>query len=76
MIILDALEIEVFREIENERIKLDKKFKWNVIDYTSDLLLLQLTIEDPEELGSSLSYKDFISVTFWGTEFFKSSQGF
>ena len=55
VIILDALEVQIFRDLQGERIELEK-FEWDVIDYTKDLLQLQLVIEDPEEIGSSQLY--------------------
>ena len=73
MIILDALEINIYREIDGDQIDLDERFDWDIIQYTSKVLVLQLSIENPEKVGSSLAFKDFISVTFWGVDFFKSS---
>lgn len=52
MIILDALEVKLIREIDGEVIELEKEFDWDIISYAPELLELQLNIEDPEELGS------------------------
>ena len=41
MIILDALEVKIQRQTEDkERVDLEYKFEWDVIDYTTDLLRL------------------------------------
>ena len=52
MIILDALEVKLIREIDGEVIELEKEFDWDIISYAPELLELQLNIKDPEELGS------------------------
>jgi len=42
-----------------------------VIDFNRDFIWLQIHFENPEEIGAFLS-KDYITVKFWGVEFFKS----
>ena len=51
-----------------------EKFEWDVVDFNNDYLWLQIRFQNPEDIGSFTS-KDFISVTFWDIELFKSFQG-
>ena len=51
-----------------------KNFRWEVIDFNRDFIWLQIYFENPEEIGAFFS-KDYITVEFWGVEFFKSYQG-
>ena len=72
MVILSAIEVKIAREIDDEISYLDKRVEWDITHYSSELIWLQLMIENPEELSSSLSINDYISVTFWGTDYFVS----
>ena len=36
---------------------------------------LQLDIKNPESIADDLGEPDILSVTFWGTNYFKSSEG-
>ena len=51
MVILDALEVKIAREIDGEISYLDKKVEWDITDYSQELIKLQLMIENPEELS-------------------------
>ena len=75
MIILDAFEVKIVREVDGEEIILDKKVEWDIISYTSELIQLQLKIENPEDLSPQLNINDFISVTFWGADYFENEAG-
>lgn len=50
-------------------------FSWKVASYTQRFLQLQLDIKNPESIADDLGDPDILSVTFWGTNFFKSSEG-
>ena len=52
MVILSAIEVKIVREIDDEISYLDKKVEWDITYYSSELILLQLIIENPEELSS------------------------
>ena len=52
MVILSAIEVKIVREIDDEISYLDKKVEWDITHYSSELILLQLMIENPEELSS------------------------
>ena len=52
-----------------------ENFTWDVIDFNKDFILLQINFENPENLDNFTS-QDFITVTFWGVEFFRSFQGY
>ena len=45
---------------------------WEIADYTSDFIYLKLNFENPEELGSQLDVKDYLSINFWGLDYFVS----
>ena len=49
-------------------------FSWDVLEYTKDFIKLKIDFKNPEDLGAFAS-KDFITVTFWGVEFFKDYTG-
>ena len=44
-------------------------FNWNVIDFSKDFIWLQINFDNPENLDA-FSSEDFITVTFYGVEFF------
>ena len=52
----------------------DANFNWNVIDFNKDFIWLQINFDKPENLDS-YSSEDYITVTFYGVEFFKSFNG-
>ena len=72
MVILDALEVKILRNIDDEISVLNMEFNWDVSYYTSELIYLQLNIQKPQELSPSFNIIDYISVTFWGTDYFVS----
>lgn len=75
MIILDAFEVKVVRETDDDVFVLDKKVEWDLASYSPELIQLQLKIEDPEDLSPNLTINDFISVTFWGADIFENQEG-
>lgn len=72
MVILDALEVKILREIDDEISVLNIEFDWDVSYYTSELIYLQLIIKKPQELSPFFNINDYISVTFWGNDYFVS----
>ena len=38
MIVLDAFEVKIVREVDGEEIVLDKKVGWDITSYTSELI--------------------------------------
>ena len=52
----------------------EKNFVWDVIEFDKDFIRLQINFENPSDIDT-LDSKDYITVTFWGIEFFKSFQG-
>ena len=72
MLILDALEVRMMQESDSDRISENvEHFSWTVIDFDRDHIWLQISYDNPEKIGTFES-KDYITVTFWGVEFFKS----
>ena len=74
MMLLNALEIVILKDPENDEgkeIRYDHNFDWDVIDFSDTFLKIKINFENPEELGT-LHSKDYISVTFWASQFFKS----
>lgn len=74
MALLQALQVRMKVEQDSELDSQVKNFEWDVEGYSEDFIWLQIKFENPQEIGAFDS-KDFIEVTFWGTEFFKSYQG-
>lgn len=75
MLLLDALQVRMEKDEESGDLSdTVVNLKWDIIDYNADLILLQINFENPSEIDT-LDSKDFITVTFFGVEFFKSFQG-
>ena len=75
MLLLDALQVRMEKDEESGDLSdTVVNFKWDIIGYNADLILLQINFENPSEIDT-LDSKDFITVTFFGVEFFKSFQG-
>ena len=58
---------ELGSNLESEVVILD----WDVVGYTQDFIYIQIIFKNPEDIGAYNEF-DFIQVTFWGVEFFKS----
>lgn len=56
---------------ENAR-KID--FTWDLLGFNKDHIWLQLSFDNPWDISDDTQY-DTLSVTFWGVEYFKSTQG-
>ena len=69
---MEALDIELIPGDEEEIEHL--KFTWDLVEYESEDLKIQLYFDFPDEISEEGSY-DQVSVTFWGTEFFQSKDG-
>ena len=74
MLLLDALELHMTQDSDSDR-KFDEveDFAWDIIDFDRNYIRLQITFRNPENIGTFESI-DYITVTFWGFEFFKSFQ--
>ena len=44
-------------------------FQWDFIEFTPESLQIKLYFDDPAAVGS-FQLKDYITVTFWGVNFF------
>ena len=74
MLLLDALEVKIVQDSDTDQIADNvEHFEWTVIDFDKDNIWLQINFNSPDNIGSFKS-KDYITVTFWGVEFFKSVQ--
>ena len=69
MQLIDSMEILV-TPVNDEDKKVE--FKWEVMGYNKDYIWLNITFVNPWELSDDMQY-DVLSVTFWGTEYFKST---
>ena len=67
--LLDALEIAVTPDDPERKEKLN--FSWNLQDYTEDHLWIELDFEDPTVVSEDSEF-DTLSITFWGTDYFKN----
>lgn len=78
MLLLDAIQVQVKSDLDlEERSEMSDSgtnFTWDVINFNRDFIWLQIDFENPENLDD-FSSKDFLTITFWGVEFFKSFQG-
>lgn len=72
---IDALEVRIERK--DPDVDLDPiSFTWDIVSYSDKFISLQLDIKNPEKLAENFGEPDVLSVTFWGTKYFKSSDGF
>lgn len=69
MLLLDALQVRMEKENFDEESDNVVNFEWDVIDFDEDFTKLQIKFENPEHIDSFYS-EDYITVTFWGVEFF------
>jgi len=69
MKLLDALEIKIMPD--DPEIGKVVNFKWDILGYNTEYIYLQLSLQNPWEVSADGQF-DTISVTFWGTEYFKS----
>ena len=74
MAIMNALEVNLIIDLETERPSNVSNFTWDLIYFNAEFLQLQIKFDDPEEIGAFAS-EDYLSVTFWGVEFFKNQFG-
>jgi len=71
MKLLDALELIITPEDPERAVKLE--FTWDIVEYDEDVIKLRLVFENPDEVSSDFTF-DTLSVTFWGTQFFKNKK--
>lgn len=69
--LLDALEVKMIKDTETGEASELTSFEWDVIDFDENFIWLQIDFENPDNVGT-FSSKDYITVTFWGVDFFKS----
>ena len=74
VMLLDSLEVKMNRDTDSDDLTKVEKFEWDVIDYQENYIWLQVSFKNPDNVGSFYS-QDYLSVTFWGIEFFKSFNG-
>ena len=67
--LIDALEVRILRETDYW-FDQEVRFTWFVSDYSAQFLDLQIDVRNPENIGET-GEPDIISVTFWGTRYFK-----
>ena len=72
LLVMDALDIELFPGDEETPKSIE--FNWDLISYDKQDIKIQLHFDEPDQISDSAT-EDLISVTFWGTEFFKSDEG-
>ena len=74
LLLLDALELQMTQDSDSDRLSENvEKLVWDVIDFERDYIRLQISFKNPEMIGTFESL-DYITVTFWGVDFFKSYQ--
>ena len=71
MKLLDALEITISPDDLESGRAID--FDWDILGFDENRIWLQLYIENPWDVAADGEY-DTIYVTFWGTEYFKSTE--
>jgi hypothetical protein len=69
MKLLDALEIKILPD--DPEVGKVVNFDWDILGYDTEYIYLQLYIKNPWEVSVDGQF-DTITVTFWGTEYFKS----
>ena len=70
--LIDALEVRITPENPEQGRKIE--FTWDILGYSEEFIWLQLVIRNPWDITEE-TQKDMLSVTFWGTEYFRSVQG-
>ena len=74
MQIVNALEIQIASADSDEEETNDIEYTYDLVSYSTDALMLQFNFANPAEVSSTLTDPKEISVTFWGTEFFKNTR--
>ena len=72
--LLDSLQLKMIKEIESRLPSEVVILDWDFVGYSEDFIFLKIKFENPDEIGA-YDELDLIEVTFWGVEFFKSSEG-
>ena len=73
IMILEAMQVELIQDSDSDALAQAQDFAWNVIDFDKNFIHLDIKFTDP--LNISFESKDYITVTFWDVELFKSYQG-
>lgn len=58
-------------DVDSEELADFKTFTWDVVTFEDQELVIQIYFENPDNVGNFQS-EDFILVTFYGVDFFKS----
>ena len=72
--LIDAMEVRITREDPDARVE-SIDFTWDILSYSQREIRIQLDIDNAERIAEDFGEPDNLSVTFWGTEYFTSSQG-
>ena len=73
IMILEAMQVELIQDSDSDALAQAQEFAWNVINFDKNFIILDIKFTDP--LNISFESKDYITVTFWDVELFKSYQG-
>ena len=69
--ILDALEVKLVRDKDSDEPADVEEFSWDVISYSQNFIDLQINFVNPND-ENIFDEKDYLAITFWGIDFFKS----
>lgn len=75
MLILESLEVKMVRDKDSEIVADLESFTWDMISFDKDFIKLQIKWVNPQNIGTFAS-SDYITVTFWDVDYFKSVSGF
>ena len=73
VLLLEALEVQLTAGLDSDELSSEEKFSWEVLSFEQDLIKLQIKFKNPERVA--FMAQNFIKVTFWGVELFKSQEG-
>ena len=73
VLLLEALQVKLKKDLDADDLAEVQSFTWDVLGFDQNYIMLQINIQNPEAV--SFHSRDFIEVTFYGVEFFKSFQG-
>ena len=73
IMILEAMQVELIQDSDSDALAQAQDFAWNVIDFDKNFIILDIKFADPSNI--SFESKEYIKVTFWDVELFKSYQG-
>ena len=68
--LINSLELRIMPYDDEEDYK-SIKFDWVITGFSSSFIDIQLYVENAESIGES-GEPDILSVTFWGTKYFRN----